>query len=110
MRERLGHGHPLRIAAMGISPRGDELLAQVLLTSPAVGAMPAGRVDPGHAHPIAGPEVRRPRPQGANPADDLMPEDDRQPGRGSAPLDFIQFGMADAAGEDVDEQLTLARD
>ena len=43
-----------------------------------------------------------------DPSDDLMSENDGKPRRGRASLDFVKFGMADAAGKDLDSDLTRA--
>ena len=110
MGERLGHGHPLGIAAVGVAAGRPELVAEVLFAPPAEFAGPARREDPGDADPVAEPEAARPRAQGLDPPDDLMAEDDRQARRRRPPLDLVQLGVADAAGVYLDQQLALGRD
>ena len=109
MGERLGHGHQLGIAAVGVAAGRPELLAEVLLAPAAEGAVPARGEDPGDADPIAEPEGARPRAQRRDPPDDLMAQDDRQARRGHPALDLVQLGMADAAGLHVDQHLAAGR-
>ena len=107
--KRLGHGHELGIAAVGVAAGRPELVAEVFLAPAAEAAFPACGEDPGDADPVAEPEAAGPRTNGRDPPDDLMAQDDRQPRRRRPSLDLVELGVADAAGVHLDQQLTLAR-
>ena len=107
--ERLGHGHQLGVAAVGIAARGLEVLAQVLLAVATELAPLARRINPGHAHAVAALECVGPVAQGFHPPDDLMAQDDRQPGRRHPPFDLVEFGVADPADAHPNQNFARGR-
>jgi hypothetical protein len=78
--------------------------AEVLLTGSAITAFPAGRGDPGDTHALT---LLFPL---HDPANHLVPEDDRKSWRGSPALDLIQFRVTDPAACDPDEDLAFRED
>ncbi len=105
--ERGRHGHQLGVTAVGIAAGGAKVRAEVLIAGEASRAQAAGRIDPGDAHPIAGPEAVDAAAGGHDPADHLMAQDDRQSRRWGAALDLVQLGVADAADRDLQQQFVV---
>src|SRR5580658_6365453 len=92
------------VAAVARKAGKERRVAQVLAPAPAIGAMPAGMAEPGHADARAGRE-RDPFARSLDPAYDLMPRNDRQLGVGQLAVDDMQIGAADAAGLDAQPNL-----
>src|SRR5512139_4093922 len=95
------HFHVFRVTAVHVPARGLELRTEVLLTGSAITAFTAGGGDPGDTHALTLLFPLR------DPANHLVPEDNRKTGRRSPALDLIQLGVTDPAARDPDEDLAL---
>ena len=97
----LGYDDEFGVAAVYVAPRGSKLGAQVLV------GRAARRMDPADADTLL---QRKPAASSADclhSTDDFMAGHDGKPGRRSAPLDLIQFRVANAAHADSDQDVTL---
>ena len=91
MGETLRHGHILGVSAVDVTARGLEVRAQIFVACAAEGARAAGRKDPGDADPVAGLKT-----VGSGAVSVHL-----------SPLDFIQFGVADPAACNPDQDFAV---
>jgi hypothetical protein len=97
---------PLRVPAVQVIPGELRLLAEVLPPRAAVAARPVRPAEPRDTDPVPRGEPIR---SGAGPdhtADDLMAGRQRQLRLGELPVDDVEVGPADAAGGDLERDLT----
>lgn len=80
-------------------------VAEVLAPRLAVGAVPAGMPEPGHADPHARSRRRHARADRLDAPDDLVSRHDGVDGLGQVAVDDVDVGPADRAGLDPDAQL-----
>jgi hypothetical protein len=98
----------LRIAAIGIAAGGLKIQAQILMTAQAELACPASGKDPGDTDPIAFFDVLYLASDCFNAAYDLMPRDNRQMRWRCSAFDLIEFGVANAAGRNLEQNFSVA--
>ncbi len=91
--------------------REDRAPAELLVPGLALGAGPVGVDEASDADVVAGPELRDRRADRRDPPDDLVTRDARVRGRHAAPLVArgVEVGVADAAEEDLDEDILRGR-
>ena len=96
-RKVLGHGDRLGVSTVG-GPAGERaVLAQVLLTAPAVLADTVGPVQPAHANPLPDVQARRAFAESIDSPDHLVSGDDGQLGEVELTGDDVQVGAATRA-------------
>jgi hypothetical protein len=82
---------------------------EVLAARAAVRASAARPAEPRHAHAVARREALDALALADDGADDLVAEDERQPGVGQLAVGHVQIRAADATGVDPDQHLIGAR-
>ena len=80
--------------------------AEVLPARAAEGALSAGEAQPGDADPVARAEPGRARPGPDDPPHHLVARHDPVAGEGEVAVHDVEVGPADAAGLDLDEDLS----
>ncbi len=83
--------------------------AEVLAPGGAEAAGAAGPAEPGDAHAVPLPEARHPGAERVDPADDLVPEDERELRVGQLAVGDVEVGAAHAAGGHAEAELAGAR-
>lgn len=108
MGEGGGNGHIFGIAAVDIQAGPKGLFAEVFEAACAERAGSAGFPQPGDTDAVADLEAADSGAFGDDTSDDLMAENAGQLGYRQAAFDFVQFGMADAADADLQEEFVVS--
>jgi hypothetical protein len=107
--EILGHDRVLRIAAVGVKPRGTKVIAKIFISPGAEGASPAAGMDPGNAHAVAGFVLPDLGPDRMNSTHNLVARHNGILGGHKPALDFIDFRVANPANRDLDQKVIRSR-
>ncbi len=106
--EGLGDRHEFRIASVCIASCGAEVRTEVLIAGEAVGALPAGRKDPGHPHASPDGEASSPRvPFSTTRPTTWWPGTTGSRGGGVRPSISSSLRVADPAGRNPDQGLPV---
>ena len=101
--------HEVLVAPVEVAAGEPRLVAEVLLAGMAEAAAPAGAAEPRHADPLADLEAIGLRPHFRHLADDLVAGHHRIAADRQFPVDKMEVGAADPAGQHADEHLCRSR-
>jgi hypothetical protein len=108
MHELLARHHELRISTGRISSTCNEIRTQVLPATGAPFAASAGRVNPRNTYSFSLQFEAAARAFPDHGAHDLVSRRHGQYGRSRAPFNLVQFGVANAAGVNLNQHLRMS--